>query len=382
MSTNTSIDSSADVPVLPDELIRYIGTFCYSTEFLKLRRLSRATKNAIPSSDTLTCVARHVFLKFTDPFAGLLVTYSKDQNGERIAAIFHHLLSYGASLPDNEQLLLTLASRGLAAPLEILIQNGADIHIYDGEALVLACYYRGNAQTVKLLLEHGADVHAQDDLPIRVAAENNRYDVAIELLNRKANVRVHDNEAIKNAAERGHTDMVKLLLKHGADPNAGNGAPLIAAAEHGWTEMVRTLLEFGATISCRSHSALVGAAGASNEEIVAMLMERGGDPSAQKGRAIRSAAQNGNVAVLRRLIDSRRKGLEQYYGKALEGAARAGQLEAVEFLLERGADVHYKSDEAVKHAALYDHHEVVRALLAAGADKNALKEIPGFVLTA
>ena len=55
-------------------------------------------------------------------------------------------------------------------------------------------------------------------------------------------------------------------------------------------------------------------------------------------------------------------------------SAREGELEVVRLLLDRGADVHAKNDDALQWAAYNDHLEVVRLLLDRGADVHSMND--------
>ena len=62
--------------------------------------------------------------------------------------------------------------------------------------------------------------------------------------------------------------------------------------------------------------------------------------------------------------------------KALRWAAKAGDLELLQYLLDVGADVHAEDEEALRDAAKEGHVEVVRCLIAHGADVHIMNEEP------
>lgn len=133
--------------------------------------------------------------------------------------------------------------------------------------------------------------------------------------------------------------VIQVLLDHGAEiehPNlAGNGADaLYACLANGCPEAAQYLVERGARFG------LVGAAGIGRLDIVQQL-----------------------VAT----ADASRRDM------ALRYAAGYGQLEVTRFLLERGVPVDAHSGDgetALFYAILGDHVEVVRLLLARGANPN------------
>jgi len=65
------------------------------------------------------------------------------------------------------------------------------------------------------------------------------------------------------------------------------------------------------------------------------------------------------------------KGEEDTDNNALAECANHGKTEWVEYLLNRGADVHAENDWALRSASYNGHVEVVKLLLNAGADVHA-----------
>ena len=110
------------------------------------------------------------------------------------------------------------------------------------------------------------------------------------------------------------------------------------------------------------------------------------DPSKQvwystPGRLVRAAA-HGDVAVISAMIsagvDERgkqllqaRSGGERAVDSALCYAALRGHPQAVELLLDAGADLHHDDDEALRYASQNGHTDVVALLLQRGADVHA-----------
>ena len=108
-------------------------------------------------------------------------------------------------------------------------------------------------------------------------------------------------------------------------------------------------------------------------DIAAALVKRGCEVNLWEAAAL------GDVTRLQAVLTSEPAGLHQHSHDgwtALHLAAHFGRLEAVRFLLARGADVHARSkndlDNHPLHAALAGRSaEVTRALLDAGADPNS-----------
>ena len=126
--------------------------------------------------------------------------------------------------------------------------------------------------------------------------------------------------------------MIKLLLRFGADPNVSCGKAdnhaLETAISRGRTEVVTLLLDHKADPNCGdadNETALMVAAGARNVEVVQALLTRGADVTSRTGSGY--TALHRVVWSLSRLeSDSARE--------------RAAGLRIIKILLEHGADVH------------------------------------------
>ncbi|EON63779.1 hypothetical protein W97_03007 [Coniosporium apollinis CBS 100218] len=138
-------------------------------------------------------------------------------------------------------------------------------------------------------------------------------------------------DALVVACMHGDTPFLRFLLDKGQDPNLGRGCGEYEALT--WAivgdeldqatrmEVVGLMLEHGARLE--GTGAAIAAAETGNLQVLEMLLERGG-PELLEEKAIWWGV-NG-----RESIDSE--------GTPLYRACRAGQKEAVEFLLARGAD--------------------------------------------
>ena len=155
--------------------------------------------------------------------------------------------------------------------------------------------------------------------------------------------------ALMYASLYADTACVKLLLDKGANSNASDAAgatALMWAARE--PEKIRLLLAHGANVNARAKSGrtalIVAASATGNIQAVRLLLDRGAD---SKVRAESGAG-------------------------ALWAASQAADAEIVKELLARGADPNEVRDSttALMTAAAYEAPEVVKLLLAAGADVN------------
>ena len=107
-----------------------------------------------------------------------------------------------------------------------------------------------------------------------------------------------------------------------------------------------------------------------NTEIVKFLLEHGADVHAKNDEALTYAAENGHTEIVKMLIEN---GAHVFADNnyAVRYAAKKGHTEIVKLLLEHGADIHADNDCALCWAAFYGRTETVRLLLEYGAKVHA-----------
>lgn len=161
--------------------------------------------------------------------------------------------------------------------------------------------------------------------------------------------------------------------------------PLVAAAERGDLATLRRLLDAGAAVDqrdARGRSALLAATHADQLEAARELLRRGADPNVQdtiQDSALLYAGARGRLEILKLLLpraDFTR--FNRYGGTALIPAAHHGHVETVRELLKSPVPVDHVNRlgwTALLEAIILGdggaaHTEIVRLLLAAGADPN------------
>ena len=189
------------------------------------------------------------------------------------------------------------------------------------------------------------------------------------------------------AANIGDPARVAAALKKGVEVNAPEAkkasTALMFAAERGFVEIVKTLLAQGANLNHQNKygfAALHAAASNNHAEVVKLLLEKGAqvDPRDELGQTpLYFAAERGYLEVVRLLVargadvhQPSKKGWPPLY------AATSGNFpEVVKFLIEHGAKVNVTSPQGTHSplliAAFNNNPEMVRLLLAAGADPAA-----------
>ena len=259
-----------------------------------------------------------------------------------VTVVFAVTLS-GAPLADAVEL-------GRPEHIRELLEDGLDPNgaQSDGMTALHWSAYRDNLETADLLIKSGADPDAQ-----------NRYGVT----------------PLHLACVNGNGAMVELLVGAGADPNGvqrGGETALMTAARTGKVGAVRVLLDHGAEVGAREavggQTALMWAAAEGHAGVVRLLVK--------SGASVEARLASGFTPLL--------------------FAVREGRIEAMEALLEAGADANdwirppantlseargYRGAPPYGASALLiavenAHFELATRLLDAGADPNSAK--PGY----
>ena len=224
--------------------------------------------------------------------------------------------------------LVDLAKQQDRAAVRTLIAAGGDVNVAQGDgatALHWAAHW-DDVEMAGLLLRAGARINAANDFgvtPLLLASAN------------------------------GRPAMIALLLEASADPNlagANGETPLMAAARTGNVDVVQALLDRGADVNYKApgngQSALMWAISEKHSNVARRLIERGAD--------IQARSTGGYSPLL--------------------FAARVGDLESAKMLVAGGADVNDKTPDqtsALVVAVVRGHTELAIHLLERGADPNA-----------
>jgi hypothetical protein len=218
------------------------------------------------------------------------------------------------------------------------------------------------------------------------------------LLDNGADVHARNNGALRAAAKAGNTEVVQLLLENGANINTADehiGRALEAAASwdgnpsiNFWDSKkrkrrkmadaatrrlmhVRFLLRNGADIHARNNGALREAAKAGNTEVVQLLLEKGANVNTvdeHTGSALEAAASWDGSPDPRPSWVSAREWASSGEKERKMAEAAPRRLAHIRFLLDNGADVHAGNDGALRAAHDAGYTEIEQLLLDHGAD--------------
>ncbi|KAL2809119.1 ankyrin repeat-containing domain protein [Aspergillus granulosus] len=275
-------------------------------------------------------------------------------------------------LSRNGHTLLAIAAR--AGSLKIckwLLNRGMDVNwrcdgLHHGTALVAAAS-QGHTEVVKYLVESGGEVNLVLDQGQGI------FDNALE-----AAIESGSLETTKYLIEKGGADI------HARFPRSSHGLALGAAANIPGTAMMKLLLDAGADVNTRVDS-IFGVTALNikirNEEFASVkYLVQTAKAEVSSCDALRGAVVCRDLAIAKLLVkagaDVNEQSRSGTFGSPLAAAAsNSSHLEAVEFLLEAGADPNLllltgSFETALAVGCGEGGSEIVRCLLAAGADPN------------
>ncbi|XP_061442853.1 ankyrin repeat and KH domain-containing protein 1 isoform X2 [Rhineura floridana] len=288
--------------------------------------------------------------------------------------------------------LMAAASGGYVDIVKLLLVHCADVNAQSSTgntALTYACA-GGFVDIVKVLLKAGANIEDHNEnghTPLMEAASAGHVEVAGVLLEYGAGINTHSNEfkesALTLACYKGHLDMVRFLLEAGADQEHKTDemhTALMEACMDGHVEVARLLLDSGAQVNMPAdsfESPLTLAACGGHVELAALLIERGANLEEVNDEGytpLMEAAREGHeemVALLLAQGANINAQTEETQETALTLACCGGFSEVADFLIKAGADIELGCSTPLMEAAQEGHLELVKYLLAAGANVHA-----------
>ncbi|KAM4719062.1 ankyrin repeat and SAM domain-containing protein 6 isoform 2-T2 [Anableps anableps] len=320
------------------------------------------------------------------------------------------LLRKGASVDSRNNYgwtpLMQAARFGHLTVAHILLENGAEINGRNrlGASVLSMAARGGHVHVVKLLLESGAYVDDFDHLAVAAEAisnGNNNNSCSTAGFGPAEGYPgggggggggggrdFMDITALMVASQHGHEATVRLLLEWGSDVNFSQKTtgwgPLMAATLSGKEAIAQQLVERGADpdrVNVLSKTAFELAMQLKQRDIKAYLDSittvRPQTDDERKRPDVFSALKLGNSQLVKDILEedpAQVNSSNQDGASPLMMAAVSGQLEVVQLMVEKKADVD-KQDSvhgwtALMQATYHGNKDIVKYLLSQGADVN------------
>ena len=327
----------------------------------------------------------------------LLHLASSDGSNE----IIQLLLKYGADANPSDAAGLSplqeASRRGHVGAIQLLLEHGANLNHHEfkfGRTPLILAVQGGHIEALRLLLQHHADVDGKDNdgrTALHWALSNEDYGVAQLLLEHGANVDLHEPTSGPNmlidAVQGGRVEALRLLLQHNADVDGkdnGGSTALHWAFANEDDGIVQVLLEHGANVNLHEpdfgRTPLIIAVQWGRVEASRLLLQHNADVNGKEnnGRtALHWALINEDDDAVQLLLEH---GAEVHHRESEKGrtplilAVQNGRVDIVRLLLQHNADIEAK-DLAGQRALHWTNSngniKVVRALLERGADVHA-----------
>ncbi|XP_037829154.1 ankyrin repeat and SAM domain-containing protein 6 isoform X2 [Kryptolebias marmoratus] len=312
------------------------------------------------------------------------------------------LLRKGASVDSRNNYgwtpLMQAARFGHLTVAHLLLENGAEINGRNrlGASVLTMAARGGHVHVLKLLLEGGAFVDDYDHLTVGAEAvsngNNNNSRSAAGFGPAEGcpggGREFMDVTALMVASQHGHEASVLLLLDWGADVNFSHKTtgwgPLMAATLSGKTAVAQQLVERGADpdrVNVLSKTAFELSLQLKQRDVKTYLDSittvRPQTDDERKRPDVFAALRLGNSQLVKDILEeepAQVNSSNQEGATPLMMAAVSGQLEVVQLMVEKDADVD-KQDSvhgwtALMQATYHGNKDVVKYLLGQGADVN------------
>ncbi|KAJ5964565.1 uncharacterized protein N7479_004441 [Penicillium vulpinum] len=243
---------------------------------------------------------------------------------------------------------------------------------------------RGDLKMFELLKAHGFELSSnRKKLALRNAIGSSHYDVVRHLLSGvipEADIVSGVDDGLEAAAQRGDLKMFELLEEYGLGLSSnGKKYPLKKAIGEGHCNVVKYLLDGGIgevdTVSMVKVE-LEGAAFNGSLKMFELLEEYGFEVRSSK--YLIGAAERNFLPLVKFLMDHNKVDINErgseYWMAPLHFAAKHGNVEMVNFLLDEGADINALAGKnlsrcAVDEARAGGHLKVLKVLFERGAKK-------------
>ncbi|XWV25042.1 hypothetical protein QJ856_gp0736 [Tupanvirus deep ocean] len=210
------------------------------------------------------------------------------------------------------------------------------------QQLLKCCSHKNNTYYVNLLIDYGANIHIYEDYPLVMSVMYENYDTVYLLIQKGADPNCRQGVCLSTAVTKGNSDIVKLLVDSGSDVNLGIVKSLTTSVINGFVHIFIYLIANGADINADDGAALHQSCVHNNYELTKLLLEMNADSFFRKNVLINEVAYYGYYDIVKLL-------LEHSYPitNSLFSACTGCHYDTVKLLLESGADVNLQQKDSV-----------------------------------
>ena len=282
-----------------------------------------------------------------------LVDAAADQDAEAVRALVREGVDVNTPRADGTTAVLWAAHWDDHELVELLVAAGADVNAADdhGESPLMRACENANLGVVETLLAAGADANGAQTsglTALMIAAQTGNRDIVRALIAGGADVDAATTTgvtALMWSVAAPHRDIAHVLLESSSDVHASSNkgfTPLLFAARNGDIEMARLLIAAGADVNEPGSDgtlplpySIIGSQGA----FALFLLEQGADPNRAMQGVPPLHAAAGNVSTwLATWYRTHGRQAVGSGGRGVSGLAPERRLPLVKELLARGAD--------------------------------------------
>lgn len=213
------------------------------------------------------------FAKYTDDFINNFDLLIKACSIGDMSLVVYALNAIASDVNARQGIvLMTAVIENHEQIIKYLISHGAIVTGFIFSWMCAHCSY----EIIEYAIRQGVEINYDDNLPLRKAAQQKRWDIVKLLISLGANMHAKDDEILIHAASYGDVKFVKFLLDNGANINRGTyykNKPLYRGVSSGNPDMVKYLLDRGAE---NNINFVWEAVNRGKLEIVKILVEKGG----------------------------------------------------------------------------------------------------------
>ncbi|KAJ3169522.1 hypothetical protein HDU88_000712 [Geranomyces variabilis] len=372
------------MPLLPDDIIRYILFHCDGLTTVNLLCAGSRVLAAVAERDIVIAFARrsqllrsnidrvpgaHVLLFATFCDANVPQIRIEEclswacQRGHSATARF--LLGLVPKSPEIiYRSLYSACSHGNLETIKLLVGLGGNVSDLGPDALEAVCR-NGHLAIVEYL--HANGVLFTSSISLRLACEGGHLSTAQFLVRTFPTLLNFPNRYLYVAASNGHLEILQYLVHRTRSIRNLRAIDncIEMACEGGHLETVQYLISLGGAYGDRCLD--VAAAGGHNP-IVQLLFSLGFVAPQTVGSCMRHACKGGHLETLK-LAMNIGVNAKQHLDGCLGSASAAGNLDLVEFIVKNGASSQAKKS-AIRVARKNKNSAVVAFLKASGSDNN------------